>query len=263
MKTINLDFLGKDSVRYCKDIELPDEVYDELKKLADMKNPGEEIFDRATSADVSAFLNEVHQGISPKVLRTAKCNKVLVENLKKQQVSKDATPSEKVRAMYRANLEIAKTLNHQKNVAKNFKEQEKKAEEKVDNQKQSLKDLVKKQKEKLEKIAADEKDVKVKYEKMPKIRAEKLSKLQERRQKLEAQVAKAEARIEKAEFNLTKKQETKDINLGTSLAAYADSRVIFSWCNDVGLDPKMIYTKALLEKFSDAADTPASFWKKI
>lgn len=196
MKTINLDFLGKDSVRYCKDIELPDEVYDELKKLADMKNPGEEIFDRATSADVSAFLNEVHQGISPKVLRTAKCNKVLVENLKKQQVSKDATPSEKVRAMYRANLEIAKTLNHQKNVAKNFKEQEKKAEE-------------------------------------------------------------------KAEFNLTKKQETKDINLGTSLAAYADSRVIFSWCNDVGLDPKMIYTKALLEKFSDAADTPASFWKKI
>jgi hypothetical protein len=76
-------------------------------------------------------LKELNPNISPKVLRTAKCNKVLVDELKKQKVDENSTDAEKVRAMYRANLEIAKTLNHQKNVAKNFKEQEEKAKEKV------------------------------------------------------------------------------------------------------------------------------------
>jgi hypothetical protein len=35
MKTFNLDFYGKDSVRFNLDIQVPDEIYDEFKKLFD------------------------------------------------------------------------------------------------------------------------------------------------------------------------------------------------------------------------------------
>lgn len=262
MKKFTLSFIGKDSVPFTREIELPDEIYDEFKKLYDAANSGEEIFNKVNSADVSKFLNEAHKGISPKVLRTAKCNEVLVENLKKQNVDKNSTEAEKIRAIYRANLEIAKTLNHQKNVAKNFKEQETKAQEKVEKQQDNLKKLAEVQTEKLAKLDEDAKKIKKQYANMPAIKASKLEKIDEKRAKLQTQLDKANARIEKAEFNLTKKQETKDINLGTSLGAYADFRIIMSWCKDIGLDPSKIYTKALLEKGNWAKDTPASYWKK-
>jgi hypothetical protein len=263
MKKIHLNFCGKDSVIYDRDIEVPDEIYDEFKKLYDAAGNGEEIFDKISSADVSAFLNEVHPGISPKVLRTAKCNKVLVDELKKQDVDENSTTSEKIRAMYHANLQIAKTLNHQKNVAKNQKEQEKKAEEKVENSQTKLEELKKKQEEKLEKLDAEEKRIKENYKNMPSIKKDKLAALKEKREKLKIQLAKANERIEKAKFNLTKRQETKDINLGTSLGAYADYRIIYSWCNDMKLDPKNIYSKGLRDKSAVFSGTDKDFWKTI
>ena len=69
--------------------------------------------------------------------------------------------------------------------------------------------------------------------------------------------------IEKAKFNLTKRQETKDINLGTSLGAYADYRIIYSWCNDMKLDPKNIYSKGLRDKSAAFSGTDKDFWKTI
>lgn len=263
MKKFHLEFLGKDSVKYARDIEVPDEIYDEFKKLYDAAGNGQEIFDKVSSADVSAFLNEVHPGISPKVLRTAKCNKVLVDELKKQDVDEKSSTAEKVRAIYRANLEIAKTLNHQKNVAKNQKEQEQKAEDKVKATENKLEEIKAKQQEKIAKLDEEEKRIKSVYAKMPVIKKEKLAKLKEKREKLEKQLEKQNERIEKAQFNLTKRQETKDINLGTSLGAYADYRIIYSWCNDMKLDPKNIYSKGLRDKSASFANTSKDFWKTI
>lgn len=263
MKKIHLNFCGKDSVVYDRDIEVPDSIYEELKKLYDAAGKGEEIFSQVSSADVSAFLNEVHPGISPKVLRTAKCNKVLVDELKKQNVNEKSSTSEKVRAIYRANLEIAKTLNHQKNVAKNQKEQEQKAEDKVKASEDRLKEIKAKQQEKIAKLDEEEKKVKSVYAKMPAIKKEKLAKLKEKREKLETQLEMQNERIEKAQFALTKRQETKDVNLGTSLGAYADYRIIYSWCNDMKLDPKNIYSKGLRDKSASFANTSKDFWKTI
>ena len=263
MKTFTLDFYGKDSVRYNREIEVPDEIYDEFKKLYDAAGNGEEIFSAISSGDVSAFLKEVNPNISPKVLRTAKCNKVLVDELKKQKVDANSSDSEKVRAMYRANLEIAKTLNHQKNVAKNYKEQETKAKEKVTASQDKMVEVKKKQEEKLKKYLEEEKRIKQLYAKMPTVLKEKLEKLAEKRQKLEQQLERQNERIEKAKFNLQKRQETKDINLGTSLGAYADFRIVYSWCNDMNLDPKKIYNKGLLNRSTSFANTDKKFWKSI
>lgn len=252
---VQLSFLGKDSVPFKRTLDIPDDIANELQKLTQNKKASDEIFDKVSSGDVSAFLNEAYKGISPKVLRTAKCNQVLVEELKKQNVTKASTEQEKIKALYKANLAIAKTLNHQKNVAKNAKEQEAKAKSKVADSKEKLKALKETQAIKLEKLKADMKKARAKGDK------EKLAKLKERKVKLEAQLERAKTRINNAEFKYEKRKETKDINLGTSLGAYADFRIIYSWCNDMELDPHKIYSKALYERSQWAADTPAEFWR--
>lgn len=252
---VQLSFIGKDSVPFKRTLDVPDDIAKELQKLTENKKASDEIFDKISSGDVSSFLNEAYDGISPKVLRTAKCNQVLVEELKKQTVTKASTEQEKIRALYRANLAIAKTLNHQKNVAKNAKEQEAKAKDKVVASKEKLKALKEAQEVKLEKLKADQKKARAKGDK------EKLAKLKEKKAKMEAQLERAKARIDSNEFKYEKRKETKDINLGTSLGAYADFRIIYSWCKDMDLDPHKIYSKALYEKSQWATDTPAKFWR--
>ena len=263
MPTISLSFIGKDSVPFKRDIDVQQNVYDAYKALTENKNPKDKIFDKVDSSDVSAFLNKVYKGISPKVLRTAKCNDVLIKNLKALKADKSMDDVEKLRIIYKANLEIARTLNHQKNISKNYSEQEEKAKARVTSSYDRLKELKKAQTAKLNKIDEQREKIKSMYSKMPnKMMKDKLAELDAKKEKLTIQLEKQNARIEKAKFSLNKKEETKDINLGTSLAAYADPRVIFSWAKDVNLPVEKIYTKALLEKFNWAKDTPADFWKK-
>lgn len=267
MKTLTLDFLGKDSVHYKKDIQLPDDIYAALKEVWEKSNEGEEVFKHAGSKEVGDFLNKIHPGISPKQLRTAKCNEVLIENLRKatdskgNPISKDSSDLEKYQAIYKANLQIATTLNHQKNVSKNYKEQETKMKDKVSSSKDKLDALKKKQDIELKELDKKEADIKERYKNLPKIKKEKLAGIKTKREKLKARIEKANKDIEKAKMNLQKKKETKDINLGTSLAAYASPKIIYSWCKDVGLDIKKIYTAALQTKFDYAKDTPEDYWR--
>lgn len=259
---IELSFIGKDSVPFKRELDVPDDIANELKKLAQNKNSSnDEIFDKIDAGDVSNFLNEAYSGISPKVLRTAKCNQVLVDELKKQNINKDCSSTDKIKALYKANLAIAKTLNHQKNVAKNAKEQETKAKDNIALSKDRLKVLQEKQKEQLKKIKAEKTKIKLIKSKNFELYNERMAKLKAKEKQLEMQLVKAQQRIENAEFKYEKRKETKDINLGTSLSAYADFRIIYSWCNDVELDPHKVYNKSLYEKSEWAKDTPAEFWR--
>lgn len=267
MKKIQLKFCGKDSVMYDKEIELPDEIYNELKSLWENTEEGKKVFSHAGSKEVGDFLNKIQPGISPKQLRTAKCNEVLIDNLRKatdskgKPISKDSSDLEKYQAIYKANLQIATTLNHQKNVSKNYKEQETKMKDKVSASKDKLEVLKEKQAIKLQEFDKKEAEIKERYKDFPKIKKEKLEELKMKKEKLKLQLEKANAAIEKAKLNLQKKKETKDINLGTSLAAYASPKIIYSWCKDVNLDINKIYTKALQTKFDYAQDTPEDYWR--
>ena len=267
MKTITLQFCGKDSVPYKKDIQLPDEIYDELKKVWNNAKNGEEVFKHANSGDVSNFLNKIQEGLTPKQLRTAKCNEVLIENLRKavdskgNPISKDSSDLDKYQAIYKANLQIATTLNHQKNVSKNYKEQEAKMKDKVTASKDKLNALKEKQSIKLEELEKKETEIKEKYKDLPKIKKEKLADIKAKKDKLKAQIERANNNIERAKINLQKKKETKDINLGTSLGAYASPKIIYSWCKDVGLDINKIYSAALQTKFDYAKDTSEKYWR--
>ena len=263
MKTITLNFIGKSSVPFHRTIEVSDALYEVIKRSQDGKKPGDEIFDLASSGDVNDLLKQVDKSFTPKVMRTARCNTILIENLKRQKVNEDSTELEKIEAIYKANFAIAKELNHQKNIGKNQKKNQQVAEEKVRIAEDKLKSLKKEVKQKLKELSSKEEDFKVKYAAMPTMLKEKLEKIEADRAKLEKCIKDQKDRVSKAKFQADKTTETADIALGTSLANYADPRIVYSWCKDVDLDISKVYNKNLQEKFSWAATTPADYWRKL
>ena len=53
-----------------------------------------------------------------------------------------------------------------------------------------------------------------------------------------------------------------EVALNTSKSNYSNPMIAMSLCNDMNKDPKLIYSKALLEKFAWARDTKKSYWKE-
>ena len=259
MKKIRLNFLGKDSVTYDNTIEVPDEIYAALEAVKN-RNPGKKMFENADVGTVTKFLNQVQKGITPKNLRTVVCNEVLINELKKKNISKENTESEKLRAIFEANLEIAKTMNHQKNVSKNQKEGEQKADERIKKCKERIKVLKTKHKEKIERLNTQAAKFKIAF-KGQKLLKEKLDWVEEQKSKLTVQMEKALLNAEKAEFNSDKKKLTKDIALGTSLSAYADPKLLYSYLKYIDLPIEKIYTPGMRKAFSWAESVDENYWR--
>jgi DNA topoisomerase-1 len=257
---IRLNFLGKDSVTYDNVIEVPEEIWNQFNQLIKSTGSGL-LFPNGTSGDVKNFLDKIQKGITPKNLRTVVCNETLVKNLKQHSVTKASKESEKIKAIFEANLEIAKTLNHQKNVSKGYKEAETKSKERVQKTKDRLKVVKAQYKDRMAKLEAkaDKFRVALKGQKLLK---EKLAEIEEAKAKLVSQTEKAKANIERAEFALDKKQLTKDVALGTSLANYADPKVIYSYLKFIDLDPSKIFTASVRKVFDPLAqDIDEDYWR--
>jgi len=255
--TITFNFLGKDSVPETRTITIDAGIWNVLKKKTFTK--GKRIF--AEDINVNGYLKSIMPGITVKNLRTVKCNEVLVNNLKAQKITANNTEAEKLRAIFEANLEIAKQMNHQKNVGKNQKEAEGKIEERVTKAKARVKELKKKHKEKIAKLEIQKEKFKVAFKGM-KILKEKLALIEEQKIKLTAQMEKAKTAIEKTELALDKKKLTKDIALGTSLANYADFRILKSYCDEIALPMEKIFTATQMVAIGKLVEnTPANFWR--
>lgn len=264
MKTIHLNFLGKDSVPFDGDVEVSDKVYSLLQKFTANKKPTDKIFSNANSGTVTTLLNVVVPGLTPKNLRTVKANQEFVDEAK--HILKTFTPKteiEKVRVLYLANKKVAEKLNHQRNIAKNYSESKEKLEEKIKQSKLKSKEKFAKIKEKEKALDIQEKEIKRLFKADSLIFKSKMAELSLKREKLKLQKTKTEYAVEKANFNLEKKTGTKEIALSTSLASYLDPRIVFSLCQELDLDPGKIYTKRQLELFDYASDTGKEMWKQI
>ena len=131
MKILELTFKGKDSVNYENEIEVPDYIADLIKDLQKQKKPDDKLFS-VDSGDVSQFLkNSGNKDLSPKQFRTAIASKLIVEELLAMNVEKSWPEWKKIDAFNKANLAVAKKLNHQKNVGKNHEDQQKKMSETI------------------------------------------------------------------------------------------------------------------------------------
>lgn len=264
MKTINLSFLGKDSVPFNNNIEISDEVYLLLQKFISGKNPKDPIFSHANSGTVNMFLKAIMPDITVKNLRTVKANQEFMDEAKRiLATTKPKTEIEKIRVIYLANKKVAETLNHQKNIAKNFGDQSSKLKEKIKLTEEKAKKTALKIKETKIKLSIQKEEFKIALGSQPQLLKLKLDELKLKEQKLIDRELRTKKGIERARFNFEKKNGTKDIALGTSLASYCDPRIIVSICKEIDLDPGKIYTKKQLELFDYALNTDAQMWRSI
>jgi DNA topoisomerase-1 len=119
--TIHFDFLGKDSVRWVKNVKAPELVIRNIKEYANDPNK-EYLFEGIDSKKVSRFLNEKMPGLTAKVFRTWRCTKTVKEELEKSGVKKDDPEHVKLFNAKMANLKVAEVANHKRKIPPNFDE---------------------------------------------------------------------------------------------------------------------------------------------
>ncbi|RLI47447.1 MAG: DNA topoisomerase I [Candidatus Thorarchaeota archaeon] len=155
--SIVFDFLGKDSVPWHKELEMPPDVMQVFRELyenavervrsfetrksketrADPKKIAQ-IFPRIRSSHVNKFLSKVVPGLTAKMFRTHHATVTMRDELAKSRVKKTAPDFMKKAAFKRANLEVARVMNHTKQAPKGWPKTEeryrlriKKAEERI------------------------------------------------------------------------------------------------------------------------------------
>jgi len=208
---IDFDFLGKDSVRWQKSIDLTKEppiVYQAFKQLLKGKKEGEKIFQYINSRHVNRFLGKIVKGLTAKVFRTYIATKVVKDFLAKIPREEVTSQEKFIYFAKLANLKAAEALNHKRAPPKNWEQSIQKKEERVQKLIQQLK------------TATTEK--------------KKTRILQS---------------LDKAKLNLDLALRVRDYNLATSLRNYIDPRVFKAWGQFVGYDWKKLYTASLLRKF--------------
>ena len=117
---VHFDFLGKDSVRWVKDVRAHLSAVRNLEEF--MKTSKEYIFEGVDSKKVSRFLNEKMPGLTAKVFRTWRCTATVKEELEKSGVTKQDPDYRKSFAAKMANLKVAEVANHKRKIPPTFDE---------------------------------------------------------------------------------------------------------------------------------------------
>ncbi len=162
--SIVFDFLGKDSVSWHKELEVPSEVYKVFRELYDgavervesfssqtggrtSVDPKKlaQIFPSIRSTHVNKFLSEVDPDLTAKMFRTYHATKLMQEELTRSRTKRTDPDFIKKEAFKRANLEVARVMNHTKQApkgwnrtAERYRERLKKADVRIEKAKAQL-----------------------------------------------------------------------------------------------------------------------------
>ncbi len=129
----SFDFLGKDSVQWHKETDLPDVVIHNLQEFINTAKSS--IFKGVRSNNVSSFLGEAMPGLTAKVFRTYHATKAVKKSLSENEVtSLDPDYVKKHRAVM-ANLQAAIVSNHKRTPPKTWHESLEKKMENLHRQK--------------------------------------------------------------------------------------------------------------------------------
>jgi len=125
-KMLSFDFLGKDCVRWEKQVEAPPIVIRNIQEFS--KENREYLFEGINSRKVSRFLSQKMEGLTAKVFRTWRCTQTVRRNLDGCKTKKEDADYIKQYCAKIANLEAAKIANHKKKIPPNFDERLRKKE---------------------------------------------------------------------------------------------------------------------------------------
>ena len=202
------DFLGKDSVRFYKDLEIDPVIFENFKKLTEGKPKNKEIFHEIKSEDINEYLKKFDKDFSAKVFRTRLASDIMYHALKDVKIPDKSTNKLIKLNFTKANAKVAEVLNHARTPSK-------------------------KAKEALEKLRTE------------------LS---------EATMKKETKKIQTLTENIESKKNVLTVAINTSLANYIDPRLVVSWTKTQKVEPSVIYTKTLLNKFKWAVESTEDVW---
>jgi DNA topoisomerase-1 len=225
---IKLDFLGKDSVRYNRTLEVKPQVYRNVEEFTRNKNKNDQLFDLINPADVNKYLQSFMKNLTAKVFRTYNASYLFQKELKKINKKFDSyNEMDKVNLLLdefnKANAKVAMLCNHQKNITKSTNKQLENLDQMIKNAKKKLATAKKSKKKNPDKIAKMESTLK-------KLRSKKIL-----------------------------KTELKNISLGTSKINYIDPRITVAFLKKHSLPVDKIFSKTLQEKFKWAMNTDVTF----
>ncbi len=221
---IKLDFLGKDSVRYCRKVKLDPIAYENIKSFTLNKNKKIDLFDKISSASLNNYLNKLLEGLTAKVWRTYNASILFQKELDKVNTNILDKMPEAERINYlisvfnQANTAVALLCNHQKNVSSNIELAVKKIDEKI-----------KKYKLKKKKCKDDEK------------------------------LKLINAKLVTLKVNKETKIKMKNVSLGTSKTNYIDPRIIFAFIKKHNIPEDKLFNKALLVRFEWARNIESDY----
>lgn len=227
--TIKLDFLGKDSIRYCRKINVHSKVYENLKDFVKNKSKKDDLFDLITSTSLNEYLNSFMKDLTAKVWRTYNASFIFQKELDKLTSSKKIDMfTEKDERLHffisifnKANTEVALLCNHQKSVTTN-----------LDNV--------------IDKISNKIKELKKKINKYKELK--KKDKLLKIIKKIQLLKIKKESKL-----------KMKNVSLGTSKQNYIDPRIIFAFIKKYDIPPEKLLNEKLLIRFHWASSVDKDY----
>lgn len=225
--TIKLDFLGKDSVRFCKKVNVLSNIYTNLENFMKDKNKKDDLFNLINSSSMNEYLNSFMDGLTAKVWRTYNASLVFQKELDKIKEDKISTMDTEEKLNYlismfnQANTTVALLCNHQKGVNK------------------SNDDLIDKLTDKIKELK------------------KKKSKYQEKKDTKKAK--KIEIKIKLYKLKKDTKLKMKNVSLSTSKNNYIDPRIIFAFINKFNIPPEKLFTKQLIDRFKWASSVDKDY----
>jgi len=263
---IQLDFLGKDSMRYLNTVTVDPQVWLNIKGFLEKKDPENDLFDKINTNDLNNYLRSQMEGLTAKVFRTFNASSTLERELSKRDVSK-LEIEEKMAWYNEANRQVAILCNHQKTVSKTFDVSVEKQKFKIDDLREYLSELKNHQKKRASgKDGLDEE----KYDKAAEKRFrdagydEKVKPCKRKfvndADKAKTHIANLEKKIRQEEKKLTEREENKAIALGTSKLNYNDPRITVKWCKQNEVPIEKVFSKTVRSKFPWAMYTDLD-WK--
>uniref|UniRef100_A0A8C2G0U0 DNA topoisomerase I n=1 Tax=Cyprinus carpio TaxID=7962 RepID=A0A8C2G0U0_CYPCA len=229
---VELDFPGKDSIRYYNKVSVEKRVFKNLQLFLENKQAKDDLFDRLNTSILNKHLQELMDGLTAKVFRTYNASITLQQQLK-ELTSRES----KILSYNRANRAVAVLCNHQRAPPKTFEKSMHTLQTKIDEKKKQL--------------SAAKKELKAAKADAKMLRDEKSKKAVETKKKA---VQRISEQLMKLEVQATDREENKQIALGTSKLNYLDPRISVAWCKKWAVPIEKIYNKTQREKFAWAID---------
>ena len=211
---MKLDFLGKDSVRFCKKIVVPENVYKNLSDFIKDKKNKDDLFDLINAGMLNDYLDSFMKGLTAKVWRTYNASLLFqkeIDKIKSEHI-KHISGNERLNYLIsmfnQANTSVALLCNHQKNVNTNADTMISKINIKLDELKKKKTKVNKKDKL----VIINNKIALLKLKKDTKLKM-------------------------------------KNVSLGTSKNNYIDPRIIFSFIKRFDIPPEKLFTSQLIKRF--------------